>query len=182
MTASADRRLPAAVVAAATAEARRAATTYDDAIRWWDSNAAEFVDPLAVEVWAFDPALGHVALVRHRWRGWVPPGGAVEPGEMPRDAAMRELREETGLAVRSLPFVAAVAVRKYHEDWTPTLGLSYAVVLDSRLELRGEDGQEAGWMPLDEPWESVFPDDRPRIRLFAAAIGRSSADCDRSYG
>jgi len=43
---------------------------------------------------------GRVALVRNRWSdGWVLPGGKLESGEAPRDAAVRELREETGLSV-----------------------------------------------------------------------------------
>jgi len=41
---------------------------------------------------------GAVALVRNGWSdGWLPPGGAVEPDEDPRTAAVREVREETGL-------------------------------------------------------------------------------------
>jgi hypothetical protein len=50
------------------------------------------MEPIAVEVWAFDESFRHVLLVRHRWRGWVPPGGKVEAGETPREAARREFR------------------------------------------------------------------------------------------
>lgn len=41
-----------------------------------------------------------VLLHRHRKLGiWLPPGGHVEPGELPDDAATREVMEEAGLAV-----------------------------------------------------------------------------------
>ncbi|WP_135827571.1 NUDIX hydrolase [Halorussus halobius] len=41
---------------------------------------------------------GRIALVRNRWSdGWTLPGGAVESGESPAEAARREVREETGL-------------------------------------------------------------------------------------
>lgn len=40
----------------------------------------------------------HVLLIEHRrLQTWLPVGGELEPGETPLEAAVRELREETGL-------------------------------------------------------------------------------------
>lgn len=43
---------------------------------------------------------GRVLLHRHRKLGmWLPPGGHIEDGELPDEAAVREVYEETGLRV-----------------------------------------------------------------------------------
>ena len=49
----------------------------------------------------FVVAHGHVLLHLHRRTGlWLPPGGHIEPGELPDEAALRETREEAGIEVR----------------------------------------------------------------------------------
>lgn len=103
----------------------------------------------------------------------LPPGGKVELGETPREAAARELLEEAGLRAEPLP--AAVAVRSYRADWSPMLGLSYAAVVDREVPLGGEEGQPAAWLGLDEEWESVFHEDRDRIRAHVRHLAAERA-------
>jgi 8-oxo-dGTP diphosphatase len=60
-------------------------------------------------------ALGHILLVHHKKIGaWVPPGGHINQTEMPHEAAVREVYEETGVKVEVL------------SEQTPTTGDSKA--------------------------------------------------------
>jgi 8-oxo-dGTP diphosphatase len=60
----------------------------------------------------FTDAAGRVLLVKPTYkRGWDIPGGYVEPGESPRQAAVREVAEELGLD--------ATVGRLLVVDWAP---------------------------------------------------------------
>ena len=49
---------------------------------------------------------GKVLLVRNHAGVWSTPGGHLDFGESPSNAAVRETREETGVLVRNIEFVA----------------------------------------------------------------------------
>ncbi|HEY4220676.1 MAG TPA: NUDIX domain-containing protein, partial [Myxococcota bacterium] len=54
----------------------------------------------SVSIFARDPG-GRVLLIKHkRLDAWLPPGGEIEDGETPLQAARREMIEETGLTPR----------------------------------------------------------------------------------
>lgn len=69
---------------------------------------------------------GRVVLVRHSYRsGWSFPGGAVERGEPPAAAILRELAEEIGLTRSAPPQLVGVFVRR--RVWATNLILLYRV-------------------------------------------------------
>jgi 8-oxo-dGTP pyrophosphatase MutT (NUDIX family) len=61
----------------------------------------EHADPVHVTASAIVVGSRGTVLHRHkRFRRWLQPGGHLEPGEQPAEAAMREAEEETGLVLR----------------------------------------------------------------------------------
>jgi 8-oxo-dGTP diphosphatase len=87
---------------------------------------------------------------------WALPGGSVEPGELAMEAAVRELREETGLegAAGSL-----VGYTEQFVDEVHLVVLGFEVtVLERREPIAGDDAAEARWVPLHEVAELPLVD------------------------
>lgn len=153
----------------AATDALRAQTLYDDVARWLAHERPDPRTPVAAEVWVLSRDLRQVLLVRHRWRSWVPPGGKVEPGEHPLEAARREVLEETGLLTEPAERPVAAGVRAFRAGWSPTLSLSYAAVLDETPGV-GEPGQPVRWHPVDSAWATWFPEDAARVARYAEML------------
>lgn len=82
--------------------------------------------PMDVGVAAIVEQAGRVVLVRHSYKsGWLFPGGAVERGEPPAEAVIRELQEEIGLTQSAPPQLLGVFVRRWL--WATNLILVYRV-------------------------------------------------------
>lgn len=78
------------------------------------SHVRSHLNPVDVGVVAIVEQAGRVVLVRHSYKsGWLFPGGAVERGEAPADAIIRELREEIGLTQSAPPQLLGVFVRRH---------------------------------------------------------------------
>lgn len=98
-----------------------------------------------------------VCLLLHKRAGrWLQPGGHVEGGEHPADAALREAREETGLPVRhpgAAPVLVAVDVHPAPKaSCGRHLDLRYLLVVDGDPDPAPPPGesQSVRWFPLEE--------------------------------
>ena len=95
-----------------------------------------------------------VLLHRHRrLHRWLQPGGHLDPGELPEDAARRECEEETGLIVRHPPDGPVLVHVDVHgaADGHVHLDVRYLVLgPDADPSPPPGESQEVAWFTWDE--------------------------------
>lgn len=107
---------------------------------------------------------------------WMIPKGAVEAGESPADAALREFAEETGTFLAATPFPLA-RIRQTGGKWVEAFAsegdLDPAAVTSNEFEVewpprsgqlqRFPEVDQARWMTLEEARSMMLPSQVPLL-------------------
>lgn len=126
---------------------------------------------------------------RNRDEGaWMIPKGAVEPGERPAEAALREFEEETGTRLQVVPFPLARVRQsggKSVEAFAAEGDLDAAAIRSSHFEMewpprsgrreRFPEAAEARWMTLRQARAMMLPSQLPLLDALEAKLSGPSA-------
>ena len=123
-----------------------------------------------------ETADGPVFLMLRAFRHWDFPKGMVEPGETPRDAALREVEEETTVTdlefrwgheyIETGPYSRGKTAR-YYVAVTREVDISLPVV----AELGRPEHAEFRWVGYDEAITLASPRLKPVVRWAAGVAG-----------
>ena len=100
---------------------------------------------------------------------WSLPGGRVEPGETVRDAALRELREETGVEAELGPLVDVVD-GLFPEDGRHYVLIDFAARWTAGEPVAGDDAAEARFWPVKDIAARVAWSETVRVIRMAADL------------
>lgn len=82
---------------------------------------------------------------------WALPGGFIDPGETPEQAAIRELAEEAGLYVNKAKFVGEFREPGRDPRMKHTWSWAYSLHISDKAKTKaGDDATETAWIPIKQ--------------------------------
>mgnify|MGYP001299840208 CR=1 FL=1 len=123
--------------------------------------------------YVFSPKRDKTLLIFHRkMRKWLPPGGHLQPNELPHEGAIREVWEETGIRAKPIPWWEELDIKEKVESQLPTpfcmlheyipasqhdeahMHIDFIFLLEPEneapLSIAPKEVEEARWMSLEE--------------------------------
>lgn len=79
---------------------------------------------------------------------WAFPGGFMDMEENAEDCARRELKEETGMEVRSLKYLGTFS-EVNRDPRGRTITIAYYAVVEKSEVVGADDASQARWFPID---------------------------------
>ncbi len=141
---------------------------------------------MCVTIYVFNLEGSQTLLMNHRKLGkWVPPGGKIDPNEIPDVAAIREVKEETGLDVKLIGEVAPVPggyIRPFGVQLNEVIpgakehiDLIYVAVPigNTKLQVSEREAADLKWFTIDETQNdelNTFPSVRTWAQKFSQEI------------
>jgi type II secretory ATPase GspE/PulE/Tfp pilus assembly ATPase PilB-like protein/8-oxo-dGTP pyrophosphatase MutT (NUDIX family) len=183
-----DRRHVPAVVSPLAGDAFRLRDDLDDVVARTRSRGRRFPTMAQVQIGTVDVlvirslASGWRVLALQRRLGmrcpgaWEPVHGHIDPGEEPEDAAIREVREETGLEADRL-YNVRVQPFYLHKTRTVQLAIVFAAFVSEPANVTiAVEHQRAEWLSVDEALTRyAFPGERASLREAVELLASGNA-------